>query len=42
MSERHDLDFIAGFDRVLMIEDGRLAADGLPAEVLPFYRERMR
>jgi biotin transport system ATP-binding protein len=38
----HDLDFIAGFDRVLMIEDGRLAADGLPAEVLPFYRERMR
>ncbi len=38
----HDLDFITGFDRVLMIEDGRLAADGPPAEVLPFYRERMR
>lgn len=38
----HDLDFIEGFDRVLMIEDGRLAADGLPDEVLPFYRERMR
>lgn len=38
----HDLDFITGFDRVLMIEDGRLAADGLPGEVLPFYRERMR
>jgi len=38
----HDLGFIEGFDRVLMIEEGRLAADGLPAEVLPFYRERMR
>jgi biotin transport system ATP-binding protein len=38
----HDLDLIAGFDRVLMIEDGRIAADGLPGEVLPFYRERMR
>lgn len=38
----HDLDLIAGFERVLMIEDGRVAADGLPSEVLPFYRERMR
>ena len=38
----HDLDLIAGFERVLMIEDGRVAADGLPGEVLPFYRERMR
>ncbi len=38
----HDLELIAGFDRVLMIEDGRIAADGLPGEVLPFYRERMR
>jgi len=38
----HDLDLIAGFERVLMIEHGRVAADGLPSEVLPFYRERMR
>jgi biotin transport system ATP-binding protein len=38
----HDLDLIAGFERVLMIENGRVAADGLPSEVLPFYRERMR
>ncbi|WP_029076814.1 energy-coupling factor ABC transporter ATP-binding protein [Kaistia adipata] len=38
----HDLELIAGFERVLMIEDGRIAADGLPGEVLPFYRERMR
>jgi len=38
----HDLELIAGFDRVLMIEDGRIAADGLPGEVLPYYRERMR
>jgi len=38
----HDLDLIAGFERILMIEDGRVAADGLPSEVLPFYRERMR
>ena len=38
----HDLDLIAGFERVLMIEDGRVAADGLPSEVLPFYRERMQ
>ncbi|BCP55084.1 putative ABC transporter ATP-binding protein [Kaistia sp. 32K] len=38
----HDLELIAGFERVLMIEDGRVAADGLPGEVLPFYRERMR
>jgi len=38
----HDLDLIAGFERVLMIEDGRIAADGLPGEVLPFYRKRMQ
>ncbi|MCX5572272.1 energy-coupling factor ABC transporter ATP-binding protein [Kaistia nematophila] len=38
----HDLDLISGFERVLMIEDGRIAADGLPGEVLPFYRARMQ
>jgi biotin transport system ATP-binding protein len=37
----HDLELIAGFERVLMIEDGRIAADGRPGEVLSFYRERM-
>jgi biotin transport system ATP-binding protein len=38
----HDLDLMADFDRVLMIENGRVAADGLPGEVLPFYRAQMQ
>ena len=38
----HDLDLIATQQRVLMIEDGRVVADGSPAEVLPYYREKMR
>lgn len=35
----HDLDLIAGFDRVLLFHEGRLAADGLPAETMTRYRE---
>ncbi len=35
----HDLDLLSGFDRVLMFEDGRVAADGVPDEVIRFYRE---
>jgi biotin transport system ATP-binding protein len=34
----HDLDLIAGFDRVLMFHEGRIAADGMPAEVIGRYR----
>lgn len=36
----HDLDLVADFDRVLVIEDGRLVCDGLPAEAVSFYRRR--
>ncbi len=38
----HDLDLIATQERVLMIEGGRVAADGAPSEVLAYYREQMR
>lgn len=34
----HDLDMLAGFARVLLVEDGRIAADGPPAEVIARYR----
>ena len=36
----HHLDLLAGFDRVLVLEDGRLAADGSPAETVPWYVAR--
>jgi biotin transport system ATP-binding protein len=36
----HHLDLLAGFDRVLVFEDGRLAADGSPAETVPWYVAR--
>jgi biotin transport system ATP-binding protein len=35
----HDLELIAGFDRVLLFHEGRLAADGLPGETIARYRE---
>jgi biotin transport system ATP-binding protein len=35
----HDLDFLADFDRVLWLEDGRIRADGPPSDVLPAYKE---
>ncbi|KDB89210.1 ABC transporter, ATP-binding protein [Bordetella bronchiseptica D989] len=35
----HDLDLLAGYDRVLAVVDGRIAADGEPAAVLGWYRE---
>lgn len=38
----HDLDLIAGVERLVMVEDGEIVADGPPGEVLPFYRERMQ
>lgn len=37
----HDLSRVAGCDRVLVIDRGRIAADGLPGEVVPAYRELM-
>ena len=37
----HHLDLVAGFDRVLCFEAGRVVADGAPDEVVAFYRELM-
>jgi biotin transport system ATP-binding protein len=33
----HDLDLLAGFDRVLVLDDGRVVADGPPAESVAAY-----
>ena len=33
----HDLDVVTGFDRVLVVDQGRLVADGAPAEALAHY-----
>lgn len=38
----HDLDFAARADRALLVVDGRIAADGVPAEVIDGYRELAR
>ncbi|WP_226549354.1 energy-coupling factor ABC transporter ATP-binding protein [Celeribacter naphthalenivorans] len=35
----HDLDLLAGFDRVLHIAEGGIYADGPPEEVIPAYRK---
>ncbi|WP_246658319.1 ABC transporter ATP-binding protein [Rhizobium sp. FKY42] len=35
----HDLDLVAGFERVLVFHEGRLAFDGWGHEALRFYRE---
>ncbi|MBP2460242.1 MULTISPECIES: energy-coupling factor ABC transporter ATP-binding protein [unclassified Rhizobium] len=35
----HDLDLIAGFERVLLFDNGRLAGDGNAAEIIAHYRE---
>ncbi|PPK96158.1 biotin transport system ATP-binding protein [Kineococcus xinjiangensis] len=34
----HHLDLLAGYDRVLVVDDGRIAADDSPAAALEFYR----
>lgn len=34
----HDLDLVADFDRVVVIDDGRVAHDDVPGIALPFYR----
>ncbi|WP_109107741.1 ABC transporter ATP-binding protein [Azospirillum sp. TSO35-2] len=36
----HDLDLVAGFDRVLVVGDGRIVADSDPADAVAFYRRR--
>ncbi|WP_409329548.1 energy-coupling factor ABC transporter ATP-binding protein [Trujillonella humicola] len=37
----HHLDLLAGFDRVLVFADGRVAADGAPAETVRWYVDHM-
>lgn len=37
----HDLDFLSDFNRVLCIDNHRVAADGAPDEVIPFYTNLM-
>lgn len=37
----HDLDLIADFDRVLVVENGRIAFDGAPHEAVAHYLELM-
>lgn len=34
----HDLELLAGFERVIWLRDGGVHRDGVPAEVLPAYR----
>lgn len=36
----HDLELLDDFDRVLVIEDGRIAHDGAPKTAVPWYVER--
>ena len=38
----HHLEQVEGFDRVLVVEAGRVVADGPPATALAFYRELVR
>ncbi|WP_157249735.1 energy-coupling factor ABC transporter ATP-binding protein [Nonomuraea typhae] len=37
----HDLELLTGFDRVLVLDQGKLVADGPPASALARYRELM-
>lgn len=37
----HDLDLISDFERVLVIDDGHVVADGEPGECVDFYRRLM-
>jgi biotin transport system ATP-binding protein len=38
----HDLDSLSGFDRVLVVEGGRVVADDSPAPALDWYRRLVR
>jgi len=35
----HQLALLDGFERVIVIDDGRIAFDGTPAAAVPAYRE---
>ncbi|MGV9824420.1 energy-coupling factor ABC transporter ATP-binding protein [Gordonia sp. NPDC003429] len=37
----HDLDLVADFDRILVIDDGRIVVDDVPAVALAAYRDMM-
>ncbi|TNH45288.1 energy-coupling factor ABC transporter ATP-binding protein [Photorhabdus luminescens] len=37
----HDLDFLAGFDRVLVFDDGRVVVDDIPSIAIPEYVRMM-
>ncbi|WP_166850581.1 energy-coupling factor ABC transporter ATP-binding protein [Isoptericola sp. BMS4] len=37
----HALDLVAGFDRVLVVDDGRVAVDDVPEVAVPAYRRLM-
>ncbi len=34
----HDLDFLSGFERVIVFEKGRVVADDRPGPAIDFYR----
>ncbi|MGC1495496.1 MAG: ABC transporter ATP-binding protein [Sulfitobacter sp.] len=38
----HDPDMVRNYDRVLWLEQGKVADDGLPADVLPRFEARMK
>lgn len=38
----HDLDLLAGFDRAIVLEAGRVIFDGTPAEAIAVHRDRAR
>jgi biotin transport system ATP-binding protein len=38
----HHLDLLEGFDRVLVIDEGRVVHDGTPQSAVPFYRDLSR
>ncbi|MBP2231707.1 biotin transport system ATP-binding protein [Azospirillum agricola] len=37
----HDLDMVMDFDRVLVLEDGRIVADDVPSVAIPAYVKRL-
>jgi biotin transport system ATP-binding protein len=38
----HDLDLLSNFDRVLVLQDGRVVVDAAPAEAIAWYRSSMQ